>query len=642
MPMRYQVWPTEVEEVFFRALEQVPKLGRRKILVGGKPCGRNELIAEYIYRETGRARTRKQVSSHIQVLKNTRKNDPAFLKLLMDVDSDQMVDTQPQQQQQQQPQQQRMSESISPATSPITPNSQAGDMYTFSGATNARGHPSNHYLATATTPGASLFLSESSEEMSNNRQHGQSSMMTDNRTFVRHPQQGSMEESGFQPLYQHGHPHVHQPPQHHHHQQQHQPQRQQRPQQQQPQHHQQPQQQHHHHHHFQHAMGHSNGSQMHVGMSTPTDSAISLTSDMSWTTSSHPMVASTGVTTPMSTISPHSMSDNDDQHENHHHHHHHSSFSALAKATLQESAIGLHDATSSTPVTVAPSTLSQPSQPDSTIANGTVASRVFWPQTFLLYMDCTTSAQTSPSPAPQAPTTPGGTAAPSPPPYHALAKAGDMDRAQLMTESMHKLAMDKFPCLFNLYQQSMCPFLHMTVKMNLDLTLDGMFSNNNLFESSERRAIECATTIYSFGAKVLKARETKQAALVGNKFLYQFEFVNQFFNAFLKGVKSLSNWQEVALAMSNLSVVQVFTDVEDLQSIPQPPTTPHHQHHPHHHHHQHHSTMQPPFSPTGLRREGDGGRSPLLVMAYDFELGAGDVVARYISDGSEILDSLVC
>ncbi|SOV03956.1 uncharacterized protein UDID_04469 [Ustilago sp. UG-2017a] len=74
--------PDDVEVAFWEALRLIPKLGRRRVLVHSKPCGRNELIADYIERKTNKVRTRKQVSSHIQVLKNIRKGDPEFQQLI--------------------------------------------------------------------------------------------------------------------------------------------------------------------------------------------------------------------------------------------------------------------------------------------------------------------------------------------------------------------------------------------------------------------------------------------------------------------------------------------------------------------------------------------------------------------------------
>jgi transcriptional enhancer factor len=105
-----QKWPDDLEELFLEgwlpvlvlshthtdklsALCLLPNMGRRKFSINGKPRGRNELISNWLWLghceslrpgqppDQSRHRTRKQVSSHIQVLKGFMRSHPACKSL---------------------------------------------------------------------------------------------------------------------------------------------------------------------------------------------------------------------------------------------------------------------------------------------------------------------------------------------------------------------------------------------------------------------------------------------------------------------------------------------------------------------------------------------------------------------------------
>ncbi|KAF9114224.1 hypothetical protein BGX27_011426 [Mortierella sp. AM989] len=474
---REEVWPPDVEDAFMKALEVLPKLGRRKVLVNGKPCGRNELIADYIYQQTQKVRDRKQVSSHIQVLKNTRKHDIAFMKLLMD--------------------------------------SGDGDDDGASEVANTG------YASTPHSPIPSFYMEHDRDR------HGtfdeRLSQLSDTNTSSLVPMSvidGPSSRHDSNPSYSSLRRELSQ---------------------------------------------HQNRYRVRsfTVSDIPSNHINAYDRPTTRATSIQP-IYQRAVTTPDSAGS---LSLGVGEKE-----------SLPCEKYTRERQGGNISACDLSSIHRELFRIVQPSR-------SIYSSFPFWPTAFGLYLHCTVMNMDSEGWSEESDFCESETH------IHELARAQDFSPQELCNIDIHQLPPEKFPGLCDLYETASCPFLFLKIGVNLNLGLEGTFENTCIFGSNEHRTVQCLTLIYSFGAKVLESSETKQSTFVNGKLIHSFEYVNQFFNAFLSGIRTLGTVEEVEVALSNLSLVQIYEDLEPQME----------------------------------------GGSSLLVMVFDFERNHGTVTPYMIS-----------
>ncbi|CDH57528.1 hypothetical protein RO3G_14672 [Lichtheimia corymbifera JMRC:FSU:9682] len=535
-----QVWPPDVEAAFIEALESIPKLGRRKILVNGKPCGRNELISDYIKRKTGKIRTRKQVSSHIQVLKNTRKGEPQFMRLLTDAPADTEEDTQkPQQQSQQRP-----SKSSRPTTKQSSNN------------TGSSRRPSQHQQYTfhqATNSIISLGGLTSSESFSSCDDSSLSSSSSPCHDYV-----------------------------------------------------------------FDMLCGGAGG----VTGTHGNNDFLQMNSN----TLQHPLFGDALQTLPTADITlddPLSFTD-----------------PFMLGADLMSTAVGAAGASTQRATSqVFDSTQLQQEQQQqqqqqrqslaateikqrfnvekmkkvsqcASLDNSTILEKemvdqgtfVLWPKYICFYLEYVL------------PYDPTNTQA-----HHLAVMQHCYPNWLSVVPASSVIEKTECPPLADIVAKYPANIvLHAKTHLDLNLNIpDFCFNNNCFFESRDRRTIECTTTIYSFGNVVLESKEIQQALCLNqDRYIYSFAYVNQFFGEFMKGIRSLHTFEEIDVVIQNLCIVQVFEDVE----IKYGPTA---------------AFFDQPWDLSQQQqqqRPQPEQASPLLVMAFEFERGQGNMDISAVGD----------
>ncbi|KAI8066183.1 TEA/ATTS domain family-domain-containing protein [Thamnidium elegans] len=505
-----QVWPPDVESAFIEALESIPKLGRRKILVNGKPCGRNELISDFIFRKTCKIRTRKQVSSHIQVLKNTRKGDSHFMRLLTDsVELDENNHN--------------INRNNANNSNPLKPK------------TRQPHHSHNQHQMMKNNNAIKMKSYQPNDSLSSDESSINSSPSPTDYVFdimCSDPaQQQALSMLQFKDFY--------------------------------------------------------DPFQQFLFFGTVTEANTSATpSNANFDNLTDPFFGGSGV------LYDQQQSEGLED----------SLMHSLSSAANTSIASAMKKKMVATRKGNAKKRKSQQDETSSdTVMNLTssIAGSEYslWPNYVCLYLEYASPYD------------------PCRPLSHNLSQLPHCYPNGLPVVSVSSVSKEKCPPIATLSSSDSVLLLAKT-KLDLNLNISEFaFNNTSFFETQTRRTIECTTTIYSFGNVVLESKEGQQALWVNEgKYMYSFVFVNQFFDAFMKGIRSLQSWGDVDVAIKNLCIVQSFEDTESKYTNAGSNT-----------------------SESALENT----NSPLLVMVYEFERGDGTIdISAIVQDKIDIAKSL--
>ncbi|KAK4048640.1 hypothetical protein OIV83_004610 [Microbotryomycetes sp. JL201] len=79
-----QLWTDEIDSALLEAMRLIPNIQRRTVEVDGQELGRNALLSEFVFRKTGWFRSKRQIGSHLQLLKKHNEGNAQVMDLLRD------------------------------------------------------------------------------------------------------------------------------------------------------------------------------------------------------------------------------------------------------------------------------------------------------------------------------------------------------------------------------------------------------------------------------------------------------------------------------------------------------------------------------------------------------------------------------